>query len=109
MQAYGNVPIDRKNRNSAVVSLEIATEIADSVLIAPEGTRSTTGQLLPFKKGPFHLWESLHGPIVPIVITGAYELLPPGESLPPSVTLCLTEHSHQANRWPSPASSIFVS
>jgi 1-acyl-sn-glycerol-3-phosphate acyltransferase len=83
MQAYGNVPIDRKNINSAVVSLEIATELADSVLIAPEGTRSTTGQLLPFKKGPFHLWHSLHGPIVPIVITGAYELLPPGTSLPP--------------------------
>jgi 1-acyl-sn-glycerol-3-phosphate acyltransferase len=90
MQAYGNVPIDRKNRNSAVVSLEIATELSDIVLIAPEGTRSTTGQLLPFKKGPFHLWESLHGPIVPIVVTGAYELLPPGDlsvSLSPSLFL----------------------
>lgn len=78
LQAYGSVPIDRKNRKSAVVSLEIATEIADCVIIAPEGTRSTTGQLLPFKKGPFHLWESLNGPIVPIVINGAFELLPPG-------------------------------
>ena len=78
LQAYGSVPIDRKNRNSAVISLEIATEIADCVTIAPEGTRSTTGLLLPFKKGPFHLWESLNGPIVPLVIIGAFELLPPG-------------------------------
>ena len=53
----------------------------DCVLIAPEGTRSTTGQLLPFKKGPFYIWEDLHVPIVPLVVFGAFELFPRGQSM----------------------------
>lgn len=78
---FGAIPIDRENRHVAVESLKIAANSArmgDCVVVAPEGTRSTTGQLLPFKKGPFHLWESLGAPVVPVVIYGAYDLFPPG-------------------------------
>ncbi len=51
----------------------------DLISIAPEGTRSTTGQVLPFKKGPFHVFEDLKtAPIIPVVIMGAYDLYPPG-------------------------------
>ena len=42
------------------------------------GTRSTTGQLLSFKKGTFHMWEQLQVPIVPFIIIGAFDLYPVG-------------------------------
>jgi hypothetical protein len=82
MAAWGSIPVNRSNRSSAVQSLETAESAAgegDVVMIAPEGTRSTTGQLAPFKKGPFYLWEAMgRVPMVPLVIYGAYELYPPG-------------------------------
>jgi hypothetical protein len=49
-----------------------------ALVIAPEGTRSTTGHLLPFKKGTFHMWEETLAPIVPVVTIGAYDLYPVG-------------------------------
>lgn len=76
--AFGALPVDRKNRKAAVASLEMAASSGQCVTIAPEGTRSTTGQLLPFKSGPFHMWEQLQVPIVPVVVMGAYEMQPPG-------------------------------
>lgn len=47
-----------------------------TVFIAPEGTRSKTNELLPFKKGAFHLAVATGAPIVPIVILGANEVYP---------------------------------
>lgn len=49
-----------------------------TVFIAPEGTRSMSGELLPFKKGALHIALSSHAPIVPMLIDGAFELHPPG-------------------------------
>ena len=53
--AFGGVPVDRKNRDRAVKALRRSTEAAKSgqmcIVIAPEGTRSTSGQLQEFKKG----------------------------------------------------------
>jgi 1-acyl-sn-glycerol-3-phosphate acyltransferase len=53
--AFGGVPVDRNNRDRAVKALHRSTEAAKSgnmcIAIAPEGTRSTTGQLQEFKKG----------------------------------------------------------
>lgn len=53
--AFGGVPVDRNNRDRAVKALHRSTEAAKSgkmcIAIAPEGTRSTTGQLKEFKKG----------------------------------------------------------
>jgi hypothetical protein len=79
--AYGAIPIDRSNRDQAVKAIAYAADQAgcgDTVCVSPEGTRSTSGQILPFKKGPFHLWEQLKTPMIPLVIYGAYDLLPPG-------------------------------
>lgn len=73
------MPVDRKNRDQAVKSMEaaaMAAKMGECMAISPEGTRSTTGNLLPFKKGPFHLWEQLQTPIIPIVTMGAFELYP---------------------------------
>ncbi len=47
-----------------------------SLVIAPEGTRSPTPRLLPFKKGAFHLAMQAGVPMVPIVIRNAGEIMP---------------------------------
>jgi len=53
--AFGGVPVDRNNRDRAVKALKRSTDAAKTeklcIAIAPEGTRSLTGHLLPFKKG----------------------------------------------------------
>ena len=81
LHTFGVIAIDRKDRNAAVTVIQRATKNAETggcILVAPEGTRSKTGHLLPFKKGPFYLWETLQSTIIPIVIIGAFELCPPG-------------------------------
>ena len=45
-------------------------------MIAPEGTRSPTPRLLPFKKGAFHLAMQAGVPMVPVVIRNAGEIMP---------------------------------
>ena len=78
--AFGGLPINRDNRAEAIRSMESAarqTLDGDCIIVSPEGTRSTTGQLLPFKKGPLYLWESLNARVVPVIIFGAHELCPP--------------------------------
>jgi putative phosphoserine phosphatase/1-acylglycerol-3-phosphate O-acyltransferase len=52
-----------------------------TVFISPEGTRSPEGALLPFKQGAFRLAIASGSPLVPVVISGAYELLPRGRFL----------------------------
>jgi 1-acyl-sn-glycerol-3-phosphate acyltransferase len=82
--AIGGIPVDRQNRDRAIGALKMSVNAAQQsgnlcVAIAPEGTRSTTGQLLPYKKGAFYLVEDLHAPIVPLLIFGAYDLYPVGD------------------------------
>ena len=43
-----------------------------SFIIAPEGTRTTTGEMGVFKKGPFHLAKNTGITIVPVALLGAY-------------------------------------
>lgn len=80
--AAGGVPVDRENRDRAITALRRATEAATSskacIAVAPEGTRSKGGHLLPFKKGPFHMQQDLGSPIIPFIIHGAWELYPVG-------------------------------
>jgi len=75
------VPVDRRNRESAIASLSAAGEVLRSglsMMIFPEGTRSPDGRLLPFKKGPFYLAMETGVPVVPMTILGTYEIMPKG-------------------------------
>lgn len=70
--------IDRSNSTEARKGLEPAVESlrkGKSIAIAPEGTRSPTPRLLPFKKGPFHMAMQAGVPVVPIVMRNCGEIM----------------------------------
>lgn len=72
--------IDRDNRQQALQDLQIAKEKMQSGIIlwiAPEGTRSRTGKLGPFKKGGFKLAMQTGATIIPVAIVGSAKILPP--------------------------------
>ena len=71
--------VDRSHRMQAVKDLERARELMESGIVlwvAPEGTRSPDGKLLPFKKGCFHLALDTEAVIVPVAIRGIHRVLP---------------------------------
>ena len=74
--------IDRANSVAARQALEPAVrKVRDdgiSLAISPEGTRSATPRLGPFKKGPFHIAMQAGVPMVPIVIRNAAEVMSRG-------------------------------
>jgi 1-acyl-sn-glycerol-3-phosphate acyltransferase len=75
----GHVIIDRSRRERAVESLERAAQrVRDGtpVIIFPEGTRSTSGGLLEFKSGGFHLALQAGVPVVPISVSGSRRITP---------------------------------
>lgn len=71
--------IDRSNTVKAREALEPAVrtlrEDGISLAMAPEGTRSPTPKLGPFKKGAFHIAMQAGVPVVPIVIRNAGEIM----------------------------------
>ena len=81
MKRAGYIPIDRSRGRQALKSLdEAARRIADgtSVIIFPEGTRSRDGKLQPFKAGGMVLAIKAGVDIVPVAISGTYEVLAKG-------------------------------
>lgn len=83
MEWGGVVMIDRKNSRSAIEAMKPLVDAirydGKSVVLAPEGTRSTTRRLGAFKKGAFHLAMQAGVPIVPIVIHNASDIAPKGD------------------------------
>lgn len=74
MRMAKDVPLDRKDRESAIKAMEQCAVLLDqkvSVMIFPEGTRSTSGDLLPFKDGAFRLAIESGVPILPLAVHGA--------------------------------------
>lgn len=72
----GFIFVDRKNNDSAVKSMnnlmEDIKKIPRSVAIFPEGTRTSDGNLLPFKKGAAIFAINTDIPVVPVAISGTY-------------------------------------
>jgi 1-acyl-sn-glycerol-3-phosphate acyltransferase len=72
------IPVDRFNRESAVGSLQKATEAireGQSFLIYPEGTRSPDGRLQEFKKGTAVMAIKSGVPVVPVACSGAHRVM----------------------------------
>ena len=80
----GFVPIERQNRERAMESIRRGAEslrAGNSFLIFPEGTRSRTGSLLPFKKGGFIMAIQAQVPIVPVAVQGGRAAMRKGSAV----------------------------
>lgn len=79
MELCGVLPIDRGNRNKVMKVYENAikrVEGGECFALAPEGTRQPEPRIGPFKRGPFEFAVNAGMDVVPVVIAGAYEVLP---------------------------------
>jgi len=90
------IPVDRKNREAAIASIEAGVGVLQqgvNITIFPEGTRSPDGKLLPFKKGPFHLAMESGVAIVPMTIFGTEKLMSKGSIRVRKGSATLTFHA----------------
>lgn len=79
---YGFVSVNRKNPDSSISSqVRSILEKGNSIVIYPEGKRSTGGQILPFKSGAFRYSTNYTKAILPIFIQGTSDLLLKTKSL----------------------------
>jgi 1-acyl-sn-glycerol-3-phosphate acyltransferase len=79
IRAIKVVPVDRRDRQSALRSAHLAAENlrkGKTYVVYPEGTRSPDGHLLPFKKGAFMMAIEAGVPIVPITVSGSSTIMP---------------------------------
>jgi 1-acyl-sn-glycerol-3-phosphate acyltransferase len=79
----GFVSVDRGDREQAMASISkgaASLRNGNSFLIFPEGTRSRTGSLLPFKKGGFIMAIEAQTPIVPVAIQGGRDAMRKGSA-----------------------------
>ena len=80
----GFVPVPRENREQAMLSIERGADsirAGNSFLIFPEGTRSRSGDLLPFKKGGFIMAIQAQAPIVPVAVQGGRAAMRKGSAI----------------------------
>ncbi|RAP26471.1 hypothetical protein DID74_02085 [Candidatus Marinamargulisbacteria bacterium SCGC AG-333-B06] len=84
MKHMEHVLVDRNKKSSALLQLKTMEERLHNNLnafIFPEGTRSDTGEIKPFKRGAFHLAASAKKPIIPCYIHGSMNLLKKNQKL----------------------------
>lgn len=75
IRKWGHIPIGRGVGHDTLRSLQKARhclEQGTSILIFPEGGRTVTGKMQPFKKGAFHLAYNSQATILPLAIKGLY-------------------------------------
>lgn len=88
--AAGFVPLERANRGQSLPAVDHAARAlaaGRSFIIFPEGTRSKTGELLPFKKGGFVMALQAQVPVVPVAVSGARAAMGRGSILIRPVTV----------------------
>ncbi|GBC62587.1 1-acyl-sn-glycerol-3-phosphate acyltransferase [Desulfonema ishimotonii] len=79
-EKLGHIYIDRSAPQAAISSIQAARQKVvngTSVIFFPEGTRSRSGKIAPFKKGAFKMALDLQIPILPVTICGTRKILPP--------------------------------
>ena len=79
----GFVPVERADREKSLAAISrgaAALKAGNSFLIFPEGTRSRTGELLPFKKGGFIMAIEAQAPIVPVAVQGGRDAMRKGSA-----------------------------
>ncbi|WP_437683864.1 lysophospholipid acyltransferase family protein [Sorangium sp. So ce131] len=81
MRLYGHTPVDRRAGRGAAADLGEAQRNVMrrwSTVFFPEGTRSATGRLLPFRLGAFRTASAAGARVLPVTVDGSGALLPKG-------------------------------
>ncbi len=84
IRAGGFIPVPRDQKEAAIEAIDMAAasiRSGNSFLIFPEGTRSRTEELLPFKKGGFIMAIKAQAPIVPVAISGGRDAMRKGSAI----------------------------
>src|SRR5262245_24157913 len=83
IQAYGAFPVSLEKGDRAAIrhSLERLRH-GDGLMIFPEGGRTLTGRLMPFKPGVIRLALETNAPILPVTIIGGYKAFSPHHLFP---------------------------
>jgi 1-acyl-sn-glycerol-3-phosphate acyltransferase len=84
IQVGGFIPVPRDQKEAAMEAIDLAAASirrGNSFLIFPEGTRSRTDALLPFKKGGFIMAIKAQAPIVPVAISGGRDAMRRGSPI----------------------------
>jgi 1-acyl-sn-glycerol-3-phosphate acyltransferase len=93
MEIAGLIPVERQKRHEAIAAVEAAVTAlreGDTFVVFPEGTRTRTGELLPFKKGGFVMAIKAQAPIVPVAIQGGRWAMAKGSAVIRPVTVNVT-------------------
>jgi len=75
----GFIPIDRKNRRTAVKSFDLAADRirkGNTIVVFPEEGRTRAKEMRPFQRGAFLLALKSEQPIVPVAVDGTFEVFP---------------------------------
>ncbi|MYA38840.1 MAG: 1-acyl-sn-glycerol-3-phosphate acyltransferase [Acidimicrobiia bacterium] len=85
MRSVGMIALDREmGRRELAFIIRNARSLAaegKSLVVFPEGTRSITGEMLPFKTGAIHIAARTGCPILPVAVQGTGAVWPPQSSL----------------------------
>jgi len=84
METGGFIPVPRGQKEAAMEAIDRAAasiRSGNSFLIFPEGTRSRTADLLPFKKGGFIMAIKAQAPIVPVAVSGGRDAMRKGSAI----------------------------
>lgn len=79
MTAGGHVLVDRSSRRSQLLTLKSGIDWLKKgihLCTFPEGTRSRTGELMPFKNGAFKMAYKANAPVIPLSVCGAHKVQP---------------------------------
>ena len=81
-KAAGHIFVERRNAKAALESLhEVERQLVNGVctVIFPEGTRTENGEVGRFKRGAFQIAIDLGLPVIPLSLSGCFEVLPKGK------------------------------
>ena len=81
-KAAGHIFVDRRNAKASMESLkEVERQLVGGVstVIFPEGTRSKDGEVGRFKRGAFQIAWDLGLPVIPLSLSGCFDVLPKGK------------------------------
>lgn len=91
----GHIYVDNSTPSAVRHTMEKAEKQLSggmSVVVFPEGSRTTDGHIHAFRRGAYMLALEFNLPVVPITVDGAYDVMPPQARLPRPGTIRLTIH-----------------